>query len=52
MDAAYIRYYPSVEEQRALMRRHLRGRMYAFLGVIAGSAVFDVLAVWWIVDAF
>jgi hypothetical protein len=52
MGVATIHYYPSVDEQRALMRRHLRSRMYAFFGVITGSAVFDVLAVWWIVEAF
>ena len=27
MGAAYIRYYPSAEEQWALMRRHVRSRM-------------------------
>ena len=52
MGAFAIRYYPSVEEQRALMHRHLRSRMYAFLGVIAGSTMLDALALWWIVEAF
>jgi hypothetical protein len=31
------------------MRRYLRGRMFTFLGVIATSAAFEVLVVWWIV---
>lgn len=44
-----IHYYPTANEQRELLRRHLRARMYAFFGVIAASAVFDALAVWWIV---
>jgi hypothetical protein len=50
MGVPMIRYYPSAEEQRAVMCRHLRGRMYAFFGVIAASAMFDALAVWWIVS--
>jgi hypothetical protein len=52
MGALTIRYYPSAEEQRELVRRVLRGRMYTFFAVIAASVVFDVLAAWWIVKAF
>jgi hypothetical protein len=51
VDAPAIRYYPSVEQQTALLRRYLRGRMYAFIGMVAGCAVFDGLAAWWVVNA-
>src|SRR5688500_9133263 len=52
MGVGTIDYYPSVHEQRARMRRHLRSRMYACFGVITVSTAFDVLAGWWIRDAF
>jgi hypothetical protein len=51
MGAAQIHYYPSAEEQWELIRRHMRGRMYAFLGVILGSAAFDAIVVWSILKA-
>ena len=46
-----IHYYPSAEERTALLRKHLRGRLYAFIAMLVGCAVFDALAAWWIVNA-
>ena len=51
MGAPTIRYYLSAEEQIALERRYLRGRIYGLLGMLAGCAAFDALAAWWIVHA-